>query len=804
MWYHPGTRQTPIRSCMSDIPTYASLLTRLFSGSPVDREEVLAHLEANEADRTAAEAEVRARLRDSFPWLQLIAAEAVRRVYRDSAAAAEVVAGVITRHRDPAVIADAAGLVRQLGESAVPLLVLMVRHAPDVFAHRDHDFLRWAARVAVRSGPDGFAAWIEMLGTEADRVSLFVGFAEAAPSVGYDLADAECHLRPLLAAPRVLSPLSAAAGAALWRVTWRVNRDWLNALAASGFDDHRFAGLRELVFAVLVEHLGRRPDVAGSVRAALAGLPVESEVEGVARLARLGSRGWAVLLPMLQPTRAGEPFAMPDSIRDAIFRHAAERPVILPLVHHHAHGVIASAATDGSRDTLVPAAVRVLAAIGPAAGMAVPDLLALVVRNPAAGESVGPVLPRLAPGFPNTAAAVARALNRVRTSQYFGDRSLTGFAALCAALAEIDPDAGPRMVQQIALDPRVPDLVLMQPAWKDAPPDARARHAGIVADALGSALPEVRVRAADLLRHYANELPAVWPALVAVLAGADEKVALAVLPLFRNLAPVAETVTPELVSLFRERSPDYAARAVVALWRLGRMPDVGMDLRAAVESDPEGGWGWAVLRGVVGRVACENRLLADLTELFAVAPAAVAEKVAGLINAESPEEAAISRLVPRPGDPTAPAEVDWDGVYQIVSSEGLAGVLFFVALMCEYGSAGFRNQKIWMIKAYRELTGQGLYESKMGVERTLTELGRPGAPAGVRERVVRDFFHGRTELPPEAVKLLTHRLGWVRWAGLELADAWGLTPEQVRELTAELVWDASPRVRERALRMSRG
>ena len=165
---------------------------------------------------------------------------------------------------------------------------------------------------------------------------------------------------------------------------------------------------------------------------------------------------------------------------------------------------------------------------------------------------------------------------------------------------------------------------------------------------------------------------------------------------------------------------------------------------------------------------------------------------------------AITRLVPRPGDPNAPDAVDWDGVYQAVGGEGIAGPLLFVAMMCEYGSAGFRNQKIWMIKSQRELTGLGLYESKMCVERTVADLDRPGLPASVRQRVVRDFFSNRAELPPQIVAMVGHRLGWVRWAGLELADAWGLTPEQVRELTAERVWDASPRVRERALRMSRG
>jgi len=51
--------------------------------------------------------------------------------------------------------------------------------------------------------------------------------------------------------------------------------------------------------------------------------------------------------------------------------------------------------------------------------------------------------------------------------------------------------------------------------------------------------------------------------------------------------------------------------------------------------------------------------------------------------------------------------------------------------------------------------------------------------------------------------MTAHPLSWFRWAGLELADAWGLTAEQMAELTEDRRWDRSPRVRERALRMGR-
>jgi hypothetical protein len=446
----------------------------------------------------------------------------------------------------------------------------------------------------------------------------------------------------------------------------------------------------------------------------------------------------------------------------------------------------------------------VLSQLGPAAGTAVPDLLNLAARVPSTGAVVGAAVAEIAAGFPNTPAAIVRALARLRAAQYFGADHLGAFEALARVLTELDPDAGPGLVENTGIDPRVPDLLLQQPGWKAAPPSVRDRHARVLADALGSPRPEVRVRAADLLRHYREELPAVWPSLVAVLAGADEKVSVAVLPHFRHLGPVADAVSADLRLLFREKNPAYAARAVVALWRLGRMSEVGAELRTAVEASAEDGWGWAVLGGVADRAGGAHGLLADLSDLFTDSPPAVAGKVLALVNPpESPPDADLTRLIPRPGDPTAPTAVDWNGVRTAVESQGVAGALFGVALMCEYGSAGSQTQKIWMIKNQRSLAGSGLAESKRIVEQVMEALGLPGAPAGERRRAVREFFTDRVELPPEIVSMLGHRLGWFRWAGLELADAWGLTPDQAVQLTEDRVRDSNPRVRERALRMVR-
>jgi ribosomal protein L7/L12 len=296
----------------------------------------------------------------------------------------------------------------------------------------------------------------------------------------------------------------------------------------------------------------------------------------------------------------------------------------------------------------------------------------------------------------------------------------------------------------------------------------------------------------------------VWPALVAVLAGSDEKLAATVLPYFRNLGSVADAVTSELVALFREPNPTYAARAVIALGRLGRLLEVASELRTAVESGPDDGWGWTVLRGAVDRLAQSHALLRELIEVFAVSPADIVARVTALLDApQSEREVRLTACIAHLDDATGAASVDWNGVYREVGTDA-DGPLVYLALMCEYGSAGLANHKIWMIKALRALCGCGLADAKNLVERVGTLLSAAGSAVAERREAVRAFFTNRIELPVEIVKLLDHPVSWFRWAALELADAWGLKPEQASELTEDRVCDCSPRVRERALRMVRG
>jgi len=242
---------------------------------------------------------------------------------------------------------------------------------------------------------------------------------------------------------------------------------------------------------------------------------------------------------------------------------------------------------------------------------------------------------------------------------------------------------------------------------------------------------------------------------------------------------------------------------VVALWRLGKMPLVAADLRAAVVAATTADtWGWAVLRGVVDRVFQAHGLLRELSEVFAAAPGEVATRIHALLNPpESGDEAAISAHVPRPDDPKAPQAVNWNGVYQCVSTDPEGGLLF-LALMCAFGSVDCSTQKIWLIKHQRTLSGTGLAEAKAIVERALDQL-TPTATPDVKHALVREFFTYSVSLPKEIAALLEHPVSWYRWAGLELLEAWR-APERVTELIEDRIWDRSALVRTRALRMHQG
>jgi hypothetical protein len=305
------------------------------------------------------------------------------------------------------------------------------------------------------------------------------------------------------------------------------------------------------------------------------------------------------------------------------------------------------------------------------------------------------------------------------------------------------------------------------------------------------------------LRYYSGEIHTVWPSVVAVLAGNDEKTALSVLPLFRDLAPVADELTPEMVLLFREPNVAYAARAVIGLWRLNRLPVIASELRELVLASADAtGRGWVLLQAIAQRAQPTHGLLAALAELFADTPEEMASRVTALLYPEIPaEEAAIQAHVPLRGGDPATAIVNWDGIYNHVCAHEHFGLLF-LALMCEFGSGNVTSQKIRLIKHQRSLTQTNLADSKSIVERAMNQL-VAGASQSEKRACVRAYFRDSVSCPKAILDLLAHANGWYRWAGLVLLDAWG-APDRVGSLIQDRLQDRSELVRAQAIRMNHG
>ncbi|MBP3955249.1 hypothetical protein J8F10_08140 [Gemmata sp. G18] len=779
---------------MSDTPTFANLLTQWSTGGPAVRGEIYAHLRATPAEAAALESFIRAELNAALPARRVIAAEAMVEVYRDEGAAGAALAWVL-RRANLAASADAVAVMRKLApDRAGPLIVDFALHAPAEFRGLAPGDQKWAGETVVRSGERAAELWLALLGHAGPQVesALLMGLADGA---GHATSDLSITLEPVRA--RLLHPEAGfAAGAALWRLTWRVNRAWLATIDPQSPQFENDPLLLALLTDVLCEHLGRRPDLEPLARELLVRLGTEAQdlfVPAVQRVARLGARGWAVLIPILSDPN------IPAQTRAVVFSKAAKCVPARLLARPHAHNVILERTRDCSAVPLdlLEAAGRVLYALGSGASSVLPDVLELIAKQPETARTVCPVLPWIAQGDPNATTLVARTLDRLRRSVVF---TPDAFAALAKVFAGLNLDGAVALVEDTNLDPRTLECVLQQPAWKTAPTEVRRRHATALANNLSSPAPEVRVRAADALRQYPDQLPTVWPALVALLTSSDERSVVLVLPLFRHLTSVADDVSPELRELLREPNPTLAARAAVALGHLGQMRLVAPELRETVIAATDNARGWAVLRELADRVTCAHKLLHDLVLVFADAPQEIVARVYALLYPpDLDEESAIAVHVPRPGEPTSPQAVDWDGVYQCVGSNPEGGLLF-VALMCAFGSGGFTAQKIWLIKHQKALAGTSLAEARDIVERAIDQLTASVAP-GVKRGCVREYFRATDALPSSIPELLGHRISWYRWAGLELLDAWG-APEYPAALLEDRIWDRSTLVRTRALRMN--
>ena len=466
---------------MSDTPTFASLLTQWTGGGPAARAGVYAHLRAHPAEAAAVEGFIRDDLTNGYPLRRVIAAEAMAAVYQDEDAAAAALGGVL-RTGDPSAAAQAVPVMRTLAPArAGRLLGELALHAPAVFRDLSATDHRWAGAAAAAAGPDVWLSVFARAGAEAESAFL-TGLAAALPRADRDLSAVEPAVRVRL----FHTGPGYAAGAALWRLTWRVHRDWLASIDPNG-PQLQDGPLLALLVEVLTEHLGRRPDLAPLVRALLVRLGTDPErfKPALERLANLGGRGWAVLLPILGDAVVG------GLVRAAVFRRVVKCAAVWPLAHYHAHNVIRARIHDRAAvpDELLDAAGMVLYSLGRAASSATPDVLDLIVLQPDTAVALAKVVAFTVSGLPDPVAAVARTLDRLGRSVPFAPAA---FAVLAKVYAWLDLDGAVGLVDDTTFDAAHARPAAATGAVEGRPAGGPAEHALALADRLGSPRAAVR------------------------------------------------------------------------------------------------------------------------------------------------------------------------------------------------------------------------------------------------------------------------------------------------------------------------
>ncbi|HEY1190373.1 MAG TPA: hypothetical protein VGE74_22255 [Gemmata sp.] len=325
---------------MSDTPTFANRLTRWNSGDPSARQRVYAHLHKRPTEAAAVEAFLRDELRSAIPGERVTEAEAMVEVYRGGGSVAGALAWVVRQGNSAAVTNSIAVLQKLSPSRAGSLIETFVLWAPAEFRELTPGEHRWTGATAARA--EGAAdIWFAFLGHAGPRAepALLQDLAEAAASARADLSP----LTPGLTARLFHEGSGYAAGAALWRITWRVHRDWLASINPHGPRFEGDPGLLALVADVLIEHLGRRPGLAPVVRDLSVRLSAAAPrfTALVQRLLKC-ERGWPVL-PRILGDKTASAWA-----RVAVFEWSAKHPNVRALAHRSAHNVILDPITDPS------------------------------------------------------------------------------------------------------------------------------------------------------------------------------------------------------------------------------------------------------------------------------------------------------------------------------------------------------------------------------------------------------------------------------------------------------------------------
>lgn len=537
------------------------LLNELLGPHPAARDAAQLQLRADPTLLAALHPYLLARLADD-PADRLRPALLIRELYRDNG---PLLRFAVEALRSDAPDDDVREAVLELTTLAIPKLIIECAFTrPALFSLMFERSPRWVTRLLISEGRPGILTLRLLVAELPDPLLQQVAavIADEAITSPHDLSPL---IRPL-SAVRLRPNARFEIGVALWRITWRVDPEFVTYLleARAGWYQP------QLLQSVALDMLATEPKLDEMVSRLLE--PNSSVTRArpwiatvVRRVLGLGARGVKLLLAVdpdcgdgYMPFRAELLTAAAES--DSLSR--AFLPVALRVIESPCLHIPGADAPDGVR-----AACRIVADLGPAATDAVPKLLQLADTT---GDFFDEISAAVVAAVTAREAVVATLWDFLRRSGNDQEaeepgsaahRRFTAFAVLLAAVNPAATAAGLVLDTDLRLAYRISERICT-----DAPPGLQRRWAEALMPFLAASESSSRNTAARMLAdplRQSEVAAAIWPWLVAAVALPLPNIPL--VEAFHRLATSREQITAELLPLVTDTNRVVAANATAAL-----------------------------------------------------------------------------------------------------------------------------------------------------------------------------------------------------------------------------------------------
>lgn len=534
-----------------------SVLNDLLGPDPARRAEVLHRLRGSPDALAALRPHLDARLTDD-PADRFAPALLIRELYGDTKTLLRLAVDAL---RSAAPDDEVREAVLELPTLGVPgLLVECAFARTALFSTIFERSPRWASRLLISAGRPGILTLRLFVAELPDPL-----LHQVAAVIADEALTSPHDLTPLavpLAAVRLRPLARLEVGVARWRLTWRIDPEWVDWLCGS-----ISWSLTGLLADVLVEMLPVCPALDPLVPQLFDARVTERRQKGwiaplVRRLLALGGRGVRLLVTVDPHYNLGY-----AQFRAEVLTDAAESPSLsaafLPLALQVIQNPILTygeSAIDALR-----AACRVVATVGQPAKPVAADLIGLLATTEEFAPALGDALVACAAGDAQLGAILLDRLlqygSDVANARIANDgQAIRRLEAMLSALFRLKASWLPRVLD----DPPTSVVLRLVTEFVLAAltDDERERALEVAARRLADERPDVREEAAEWLRMLEPDPARRWPWLVAATTlprATPEAIAL-----LAELGEVKEPVSAELTFHLADANPAIAANATAA------------------------------------------------------------------------------------------------------------------------------------------------------------------------------------------------------------------------------------------------